>query len=135
MDIPPRSSTDRFSPYLLLALSSSAPPFRPPFLLSFLSSTSLPPSVHPSALPSMPQHLRTMPGTAIPTATSLDEVYTAESLVHQGERWNGLFDAFQKEYGTAAQKVSRAPGRVNIIGALPSLLPLFLGVLADSFLP
>ncbi|BGP14980.1 hypothetical protein JCM10213_007216 [Rhodosporidiobolus nylandii] len=57
-----------------------------------------------------------MPAAAIPTATSLDQIYTPESLLTQGERWNGLFEAFDKEYGTPAQMVSRAPGRVNIIG-------------------
>ncbi|GAA6029776.1 hypothetical protein JCM8097_001044 [Rhodosporidiobolus ruineniae] len=57
-----------------------------------------------------------MPASAIPTYDSLDQLYTPESLLSQGERWNSLFDAFNKEYGTPAQRVARAPGRVNIIG-------------------
>lgn len=64
-----------------------------------------------------------MPTQAIPTCTELSEVYTPESLVHQGQRWNGLLEAFEKEYGTEARKaakVSRAPGRVNIIGSSSS---------------
>ncbi|GAA5894924.1 hypothetical protein JCM6882_008246 [Rhodosporidiobolus microsporus] len=57
-----------------------------------------------------------MPTTAIPTATELSQVYTAESLLQQGSRWNELGEAFQKDYGVPFQKVARAPGRVNIIG-------------------
>ncbi|GAA6023075.1 hypothetical protein JCM10207_007711 [Rhodosporidiobolus poonsookiae] len=57
-----------------------------------------------------------MPASAIPTATSLDQVYTPESLLAQGTRWEALRDAFDKEYGTQLEYVARAPGRVNIIG-------------------
>ncbi|GAA5868163.1 hypothetical protein JCM8547_003364 [Rhodosporidiobolus lusitaniae] len=57
-----------------------------------------------------------MPTSAIPTADALSQIYTPESLLAQGGRWNSLFDAFAKEFGTGVEKVSRAPGRVNIIG-------------------
>ncbi|GAA5821904.1 hypothetical protein JCM11251_004771 [Rhodosporidiobolus azoricus] len=57
-----------------------------------------------------------MPTTAIPTADSLDQCYTPESLLTQGQRWNELGEAFNKEYGVDFQRVVRAPGRVNIIG-------------------
>ncbi|GAA5986428.1 hypothetical protein JCM11641_000996 [Rhodosporidiobolus odoratus] len=57
-----------------------------------------------------------MPAAAIPTADSLDQIYTPESLLTQGERWNKLFESFDKEFGIKATKVARAPGRVNIIG-------------------
>ncbi|KPV77344.1 uncharacterized protein RHOBADRAFT_11723 [Rhodotorula graminis WP1] len=54
----------------------------------------------------------------LPFATSLDDVYTPAALAHEGERWNNLFDSFEKEYGVDHKhlKVARAPGRVNIIG-------------------
>lgn len=57
-----------------------------------------------------------MESSPLPLATSLDQIYTPAALAHEGERWNHLFEAFQNEYGTPVQKVSRAPGRVNIIG-------------------
>ncbi|GAA5992737.1 hypothetical protein JCM10908_006907 [Rhodotorula pacifica] len=57
-----------------------------------------------------------MESSPLPLVNSLDQIYTPAALVHEGQRWNSLFEAFQKEYGTPVQKVSRAPGRVNIIG-------------------
>ena len=84
----------------------------------------------PTFFPFCHHHARTeaMPDQSpLPLATSLDEVYTPAALAHEGERWNNLFDAFQKEYGVDAKhlKVSRAPGRVNIIGApFPRRYPL-----------
>lgn len=60
-----------------------------------------------------------MPTSPLPIATSLDEVYTPGSLLHQGERWDQLAQTFEKEYGVKPQKVARAPGRVNVIGELP----------------
>jgi hypothetical protein len=63
-----------------------------------------------------------MPNSPLPLATSLDEVYTPGSLLHQGQRWDQLAQAFEAEYGVKPQKVARAPGRVNVIGELP-LLP------------
>lgn len=63
-----------------------------------------------------------MPASPLPLATSLDEVYTPGSLLHQGQRWDQLAQAFENEYGLKPQKVARAPGRVNVIGEL-SYLP------------
>lgn len=57
-----------------------------------------------------------MESSPLPLVNSLDEIYTPAALVHEGERWNKIFEKFQREYGTPVQKVSRAPGRVNIIG-------------------
>lgn len=57
-----------------------------------------------------------MESSPLPLVNSLDEIYTPAALVHEGERWNKVFEKFQQEYGTPVQKVSRAPGRVNIIG-------------------
>ena len=66
------------------------------------------------ALPSHAPH--PMESSPLPLVNSLDEIYTPAALVHEGERWNAVFEKFQHEYGTPVQKVSRAPGRVNIIG-------------------
>lgn len=74
-----------------------------------------------------------MESSPLPVATSLDEIYTDAALAHEGQRWNSVFDAFQKEYGTPAQKVARAPGRVNIIGPFRSLRPLPFGLPSRHF--
>lgn len=58
----------------------------------------------------------------LPLADSLDQVYTQAALSHEGERWNDVFEEFKREYGVAVDRVARAPGRVNIIGAFRSSL-------------
>lgn len=73
--------------------------------------------------PSTHSQVLAMESSPLPVATSLDEIYTDAALAHEGQRWNSVFDAFQKEYGTPAQKVARAPGRVNIIGPFRSPPP------------
>ncbi|GAA5904892.1 hypothetical protein JCM5296_006136 [Sporobolomyces johnsonii] len=57
-----------------------------------------------------------MPLQPLPHASALSDIYTPEALLNEGPRWNALFEAFKNEYGVPVQKVSRAPGRVNIIG-------------------
>lgn len=58
-----------------------------------------------------------MPTTPIPLFNTVEEIYTATSYLTQAKRWDTFFSAFEKEYeGTPVQFVSRAPGRVNIIG-------------------
>lgn len=57
-----------------------------------------------------------MPFEPIPLRTALDKVYTPASLLQQGQRWDSFAVAFQKQFGVPQQKVSRAPGRVNVIG-------------------
>jgi galactokinase len=65
----------------------------------------------------------------VPEVTALQDIYTEQSLLNQGERWNKLLEKFQTLYGGPAQFVSRSPGRVNIIGehidySLYSVLPM-----------
>lgn len=65
----------------------------------------------------------------VPEVTALQSVYTQQSLLDQGVRWNKLLEKFQTLYGRPAQFVSRSPGRVNIIGehidySLYSVLPM-----------
>lgn len=62
-----------------------------------------------------------MPHRPIPLVTALSDIYTEDALLREGVRWNDLFERFQKQFGTPVQKVSRAPGRVNIIGTSYSL--------------
>ncbi|GAA5893341.1 uncharacterized protein JCM6883_007637 [Sporobolomyces salmoneus] len=57
-----------------------------------------------------------MPHRPIPLVSTLSEIYTEDALMREGVRWNSLFEQFQQEFETPVQKVSRAPGRVNIIG-------------------
>ncbi|KAI1496130.1 ribosomal protein S5 domain 2-type protein [Biscogniauxia marginata] len=52
----------------------------------------------------------------VPTVTALQDIYTQQALADQTSRWNNLLERFQALYGRPAQFVSRAPGRVNIIG-------------------
>jgi galactokinase len=70
----------------------------------------------------------------VPEVTALQEVYTEQSLLEQGERWNKLLEKFQSLYGHPAEFIARSPGRVNIIGehidySLYSVLPM--GITAD----
>ncbi|GAA5956651.1 hypothetical protein JCM3765_005692, partial [Sporobolomyces pararoseus] len=57
-----------------------------------------------------------MPHRPIPLVTALSDIYTEDALLREGVRWNNLFKQFQQEFGTSVEKISRAPGRVNIIG-------------------
>lgn len=69
----------------------------------------------PLLSPAMPE------SQPLPLASSLSDVYTPAALEHEKQRWADLFDGFKREFGAGApQKVARAPGRVNIIGAHPS---------------
>jgi galactokinase len=65
----------------------------------------------------------------VPTVTALQDIYTQQALLEQGQRWNRLLERFQSQYGRPAQFVARSPGRVNIIGehidySLYSVLPM-----------
>lgn len=65
----------------------------------------------------------------VPEVTALQEIYTEQSLLDQGARWNKLLETFQSTYGKPADFVARSPGRVNIIGehidySLYSVLPM-----------
>jgi galactokinase len=53
---------------------------------------------------------------AVPTATSLNDIYTEDALEAQTKRWKNLLTTFKSEYGQQADFVSRSPGRVNLIG-------------------
>ncbi|GAA6008827.1 hypothetical protein JCM11491_003797 [Sporobolomyces phaffii] len=57
-----------------------------------------------------------MPHRPIPIVSALSDIYTEDALLREGVRWNALFEQFSREFGTRVEKVSRAPGRVNIIG-------------------
>lgn len=52
----------------------------------------------------------------IPEVQGVEDVYPAESHAHQKERWDHLLAKFEEKYGKRASFISRAPGRVNIIG-------------------
>ena len=56
-----------------------------------------------------------MPDT-IPVLGALSDVYAAGDLGAEIARWDALHRAFEEVYGTPAQFVARAPGRVNLIG-------------------
>ena len=53
---------------------------------------------------------------AVPTATSLKDIYPEDAVAHQQKRWEHLLASFKEKYGKPADFVSRSPGRVNIIG-------------------
>lgn len=52
----------------------------------------------------------------IPEVSSVEEVYPAASHALQKQRWEHLLARFEEKYGKPAEFISRAPGRVNIIG-------------------
>ncbi|CCX10150.1 ribosomal protein S5 domain 2-type protein [Pyronema domesticum] len=65
----------------------------------------------------------------IPEVSSVEEVYPAASHALQKQRWEHLLARFEEKYGKPAEFISRAPGRVNIIGEhidymLFSVLPM-----------
>ncbi|CBX91039.1 hypothetical protein IAQ61_002504 [Plenodomus lingam] len=53
---------------------------------------------------------------AVPTATSLRDIYDEDALPIETKRWDSLLARFQDLYGKQAEFVARSPGRVNIIG-------------------
>jgi hypothetical protein len=53
---------------------------------------------------------------AVPTATSLQDIYTDDALAVQQKRWDSLLSQFKRKYGHQADFVARSPGRVNVIG-------------------
>ncbi|GAA5883200.1 hypothetical protein JCM16303_007303 [Sporobolomyces ruberrimus] len=57
-----------------------------------------------------------MPHRPVPIVSTLSEIYTEDALLREGVRWNNLFEQFEQQFETKVEKVSRAPGRVNIIG-------------------
>lgn len=56
----------------------------------------------------------------VPEVTTIEDVYPSESQAHQKQRWEHLLAKFQERYGHPAEFISRAPGRVNIIGEVCS---------------
>lgn len=58
----------------------------------------------------------------VPEVTSIESIYPAESQSRQQLRWDHLLARFQESYGYPAEFISRAPGRVNIIGEVKHLL-------------
>ncbi|KAK3292092.1 ribosomal protein S5 domain 2-type protein [Chaetomium fimeti] len=73
----------------------------------------------------------------VPIAHSLGDIYTPDALPSQTKRWNGLLAKFESLNGHAPEFVSRAPGRVNIIGehidySLYPVLPM--AITADALL-
>lgn len=59
----------------------------------------------------------------VPTATTLNDIYTEDAVKSQTARWERLLATFKSEYGQQAEFVSRSPGRVNIIGEVHRPLP------------
>lgn len=53
---------------------------------------------------------------AVPTATSLRDIYDEDALPVETKRWDSLLAKFKDLYGKQAEFVARSPGRVNIIG-------------------
>lgn len=53
---------------------------------------------------------------AVPTATSLRDIYPESGVAGQKERWESVLAQFKGKYGNEADFVARSPGRVNIIG-------------------
>jgi galactokinase len=77
-----------------------------------------------------------MAGT-VPIAPSLGDIYPADELLTQTERWKQLLDKFWHLHRHAPEFISRSPGRVNIIGehidySLYSVLPM--AITADALL-
>src|SRR6201992_1680606 len=72
-----------------------------------------------SSAPPQPQSIM-----EVPTATSLRDIYTEDTLDTQTKRWEKLLADFKAEYGQQADFVSRSPGRVNLIGEVSSAQPL-----------
>lgn len=73
----------------------------------------------------------------VPTAHSLEDIYTEDAVPTQSKRWSDLLHQFQSIYGRPAEFVARSPGRVNIIGehidySLYSVLPM--AITADALL-
>ncbi|KAL7902699.1 Galactokinase [Trichoderma sp. SZMC 28014] len=73
----------------------------------------------------------------VPVATSLADVYPPAAVAAETPRWNNLLATFAREFGHAAQFISRSPGRVNIIGehidySLYSVLPM--AITADAII-
>ncbi|KIW08165.1 galactokinase [Verruconis gallopava] len=69
----------------------------------------------------------------VPVATSLNDIYPSDAVEPQTARWENLLASFKKEYGHAADFVSRSPGRVNLIGehidySLYEVLPMAVTV-------
>ncbi|KAF3938007.1 Galactokinase [Dactylella cylindrospora] len=74
-----------------------------------------------------------MAGLKVPEVTSLDQIYSSEALLSQGKRWNDLVTEFKRVYSKLPDFISRAPGRVNIIGEhidymLYEVLPMAVAV-------
>ncbi|KAI9831581.1 MAG: hypothetical protein M1819_004813 [Sarea resinae] len=74
---------------------------------------------------------------AVPTATSLKDIYPEDAVPVQRQRWESLLAKFNEIYSRSADFVSRSPGRVNIIGehidySLYEVLPM--AVTADLLL-
>ena len=67
----------------------------------------------------------------IPEVHGVEDVYPAESHVRQKERWEHLLAKFEEKYGKSASFISRAPGRVNIIGEVCQTPAPLLGELRD----
>ncbi|SPO03995.1 probable N-acetylgalactosamine kinase [Cephalotrichum gorgonifer] len=84
-----------------------------------------------------------MSADLVPRATSLSDIYHPEDVPAQAPRWTALTAAFEARYGHAPAFVSRAPGRVNIIGehidySLYPVLPMAISadaILAVSYTP
>ncbi|OQO07958.1 hypothetical protein B0A48_06750 [Cryoendolithus antarcticus] len=74
---------------------------------------------------------------AVPTKTSLADIYPEDAVESQQTRWNHLISSFKSTYCKAPDFISRSPGRVNIIGehidySLYEVLPM--AVTADVLL-
>ncbi|KAI9704326.1 MAG: galactokinase [Candelina mexicana] len=74
---------------------------------------------------------------AVPTSTTLEDIYPDDALSTEKPRWQELLSRFQNLYGHRPGFVARSPGRVNIIGehidySLYEVLPM--AITADILL-
>lgn len=52
----------------------------------------------------------------IPLVSQLCDVYSKQRLAKEGARWEGLRRDFETRFGSDAEYIARAPGRVNLMG-------------------
>ncbi|KAK9465658.1 ribosomal protein S5 domain 2-type protein [Lipomyces arxii] len=73
---------------------------------------------HPSPPPTFTTPLLPFPPPedVVPCVTRLTDIYSPEDITHQTARWNALYARFRALYDRPVTFVTRAPGRVNIIG-------------------
>jgi hypothetical protein len=51
----------------------------------------------------------------VPTFSNLEDVYEAEIVEQQGQRWASLWTSFTERFNNPPTMISRSPGRVNLM--------------------